>query len=387
MVANASRHLTCPTFEDRCKIDTIDHEIIMSLKDYELHERLDRLADTEVDRDILLSRTVPPDGSIGEARQPIETDYAEATQLDDRSFPKPLVEALEEAKRSLNEYDELPENGLAIYAGVVDVDLRTAVFDDLPVPVGAQTYEHANEFDLEPLEELTEQSSNYGLLVVERGGGALGRLEDGTFEVIDTFESNVPGKSSAGGQSAERFERDRERKKREFFDEVTKRAERAFLGDNAVEGVVLGGTTGTIEEFQAEATLDHRLEDRILDEFAVEYATEQGIRQLAEKAEETLTERDRQAARDALESFFDEIRTDGDSVAYGIDEVDDALEYDAVETLLLSTAVDGQRLQTFGDRAVDQGGETVVVPNDFPDGERFVEAFDGVGALLRFPIE
>ncbi|GAB7018677.1 hypothetical protein [Halostagnicola bangensis] len=158
-------------------------------RNYEFHERRDRLAAAEADRDVLVTLTVPPDGSIGEARQSIETDYAEATQLDERSFPKPLVEALEEAKRLLNEYDELPENGLAVY---------------------------------------------------------------------------------------------------------------------------------------------------------------------------------RQAARDALESFFDEIRADGDGVAYGVDEVDDTLEYDAVEMVLLSTAVDGQRLQTFGDRAVDQGGETVVILDDFP---------------------
>ncbi|MFP8953999.1 Vms1/Ankzf1 family peptidyl-tRNA hydrolase [Natrialbaceae archaeon A-arb3/5] len=360
----------------------------MASNDYEIHDRLERLTDANADRDVLVSRAVTPDETIGEARQPVETDYVEASQLDESTFPRPLVDALETVRSRLNEYDELPENGLAIYAGVADGDLETVVFDDPPEPIATSTYEHANEFDLEPLSDVVEPSSTHGLLVVERGGAALGRLDDEGVEVIDSFESDVPGKSSAGGQSAERFERDRERQKREFFDTVADRAEQSFLETDPVDTVLLGGTTGTIEQFREEADLDHRLEERLADtEFAVEYATEQGLRQLAEKGREHLDEREREESRELLETFFTGIRDGEEPVAFGREEVEDALEYDAVETLLLSTALDGRLLRELGDRASEQGGETVVVPDDFADGERFADAFDGLGALLRFPIE
>ncbi|RKD98238.1 Vms1/Ankzf1 family peptidyl-tRNA hydrolase [Halopiger aswanensis] len=359
----------------------------MSMANYELHDRLDRLSSADADRDILVTLAVPPDESIGEARQPVETDYAEATQLDEQSFPEPLTDALETVRSELNDYEEVPENGLAIYAGAPDGDLVTAVFDDLPVAIDESIYEYANEFDLSPLEAVAEPDSTYGLLVVERGGAALGRLDDTGVEPIEIFDSDVPGKSSAGGQSAERFERDRERQKREFFDEVAERAVLEFCESGPVDGVLLGGTTGTVEDFREEADLDHRLEDRLLGEFAVEYASEQGLRQLAEKGQSAIDERDRRDARDALEEFFEAVRDDDAAVAYGTDEVDDALEYDAVDTLLLSTALEGQQLRAFGDRTMEQGGETVVVPDDFPDGSRFAEAFDGVGALLRFAID
>ncbi|GAB3676429.1 peptide chain release factor aRF-1 [Halopiger thermotolerans] len=357
------------------------------MANYELHDRLDRLSSADADRDILVTLAVPPDESIGEARQPVETDYAEASQLDEQSFPKPLTDALETVRSELNDYEEVPEHGLAIYAGAPDGDLVTAVFDDLPAPIDESIYEHGNEFDLSPLEGVAEPESTYGLLVVERGAAALGRLDDSDVEPIETLDSDVPGKSSAGGQSAERFERDRERQKREFFDEVAERAALEFCETGSVDGVLLGGTTGTVEDFREEADLDHRLEDRLVGEFAVEYASEQGLRQLAEKGQPAIDERDRRDARDALEDFFEAIRDDDEAVAYGVDEVDDALEYDAVETLLLSTALEGEHLRAFGDRATDQGADTVVVPDDFPDGNRFAEAFDGVGALLRFAIE
>ncbi|ELZ19633.1 peptide chain release factor 1 [Haloterrigena salina JCM 13891] len=358
----------------------------MSLVSYELHERLDRLSSASADRDILVSLAVPPEETIGEARQPVETDYAEASQRDERSFPKPLTDALETVRSELNEYDEIPESGLAIYAGVPDGDRVAAVFDDLPVPVDESIYRHANEFDLGPLEDVTEPESTHGLLVVERGGAALGVLDDEGVEPLESFESEVPGKSSAGGQFAERFERDRERQKREFFAEVADRAERTFIGDEPVDSVLLGGTTGIVETFRDEADLDHRLEDRIVDEFAVEYATQQGLEQLAEKGQEALEERDRDDVRETLGEFFDRIGDD-EPVAYGREAVDDALAFDAVETLLLSTGLEGADLQELGERTEGQGGETVVVPDDFPDGNRFAEAFGGIGALLRFPID
>ena len=359
----------------------------MSLADYELHERLDRLSTASADRDVLVTLAVPPDRSIGDARQPIETDYAESTTLDEQSAPKPLVKALEDVRSRLNEYEEVPEGGLALYAGVVDGDLVTATLDDLPVTIDEGAYEHANEFDLEPIADVTGPDATYGLLVVERGGAALGRLHGDGVEPIETFDSDVPGKSSAGGQSAERFERDRERQKRDFFDEVAERARLEFVEGEPVDGVLLGGTTGTVEDFRDEADLDHRLADDLIGEFAVEYATEQGLRQLAERGEEAIDERDRNDVREPLETFFEGLQDDEVPVAYGREEVDDALAYDAVETLLLSTALEGPQLQELGDRAIDQGGETVVVPDDFADGERFREAFDGLGALLRFPID
>ncbi|WP_293032782.1 Vms1/Ankzf1 family peptidyl-tRNA hydrolase [Natronococcus sp.] len=357
----------------------------MSLSNYDLHERLDRLSNVSADRDILVSLAVPSGDSIGEARQPVETDYAEATQPDEQSFPQPLVDALEAVRDRLNAYDEIPENGLLVYGGVLDGNLITATFDDPPVEIDSSIYAHDTEFDLSPLESVTEPSATYGLLVVERGGAALGRLDDEGVEEIDVFDSDVPDKSGAGGQSAERFERDRERQKREFFDDVAERATVAFIEDDEIDGLLLGGTTGIVERFQEEAELDHELEDLIAGEFVVEYATKQGLEQLAERGQEAIDERDREEVSEALDRFLDDVGSD--EVAYGEADVDDALEYEAVDTLLLSTTLEGTTIQELGERAEEQGGETLVVPDDFPDGDRFADAFDGIGAILRFPIE
>lgn len=358
----------------------------MATADHELHRRIDAIEDAAADREALVSVAVAHDERVGDALERVESDRIEAVQLDEANLSRPLRTALERAGSLLEEYDETPENGLAVYAGVVDGDTVEYVFDDLPVPIDEGTYDRANEFDLEPIEDVTTPPTTTGLLVVERGGAALGRTVGDRVEAIGTVESDVPGKSSAGGQSADRFERERKRQKEAFFGTVAEEAKRAFLGDEPVESLVLGGTTVTVDEFRRGEYLDHRLADRLAgDTFAVEYATEQGLRQLADEASEALEERDRSEARAALDRFFDGL---GDEeVAYGPDEVEDALEYDAVETALLSTALRGSVVHELGERSTKQGGDPVIVPDDFEDGRRFAEAFDGVGAILRFPIE
>lgn len=220
------------------------------------------------------------------------------------------------------------------------------------------------------------------------------------------------GKTRAGGQSAKRFERKREGQKEAFFRTVGERVERAFLegggeategsegaeraGDApepTVDGLVVGGTTVTVEEFLDGDYLDHRLRDRIVGgSFAVEYASEQGLRQLVEKAEDDLEAAGREEVRAALDRFFSGLEADAADdesppVTYGREAVDEALQYDAVETALVAEGVDGETASEIERRATEAGGECLVVPTGFERGEQFAAAFDGIGAVLRFPID
>ena len=387
---------------------------------------MDAVSAASSDENDLLTVAVAPGDGLGVTLERIEEEAAEAEYLDGGAS-EPLREALDRARRLLHDYDEFPENGLVLYVGVVDGDLVEHVFDDLPGPVDESVYRRSNEFDVEPLESAMRAEDAYGLVVVERGGAALGRLEGDEVVPIETIESDVAGKTRAGGQSADRFERRREEQKAEFFGTVADAAERAFLdpaadagndgnggteagggdgggggpdaGDAAtdeaggdavpaatVDGLLLGGTTVTADEFRNAGVLDRRLDDLLLgDAVAVEYASEQGLRQLAETAADRLPDGDR-AMRDAVDRFFAALADEDEAAVYGRDETDDALEYGAVGTLLVSTDLDGEVIHELGDRATEKGGETFVVPTDFERGERFAEAFR-VGALLRYPIE
>jgi peptide chain release factor subunit 1 len=358
--------------------------------DYELRERIEAISAATGDEDDLLTVAIPPDTPVGELLERVEEDHAEAEYIDSDEASKARRAVLERAVHLLHDYDVTPENGLVLYVGAVEGEeaLVEYVFDDLPGPVEAEAYEWANEFDPGALETASGASATYGLVVVERGGAAIGRLEGDRVEAVETIESEVMGKTKAGGQSADRFERDRDRQKEEFFQEVADEAERAFLedGDFAVDGLLVGGTTVTVDQFTDGDYLDHRLRDATVGgAFSVEYASEQGLQQLAEKGRDAVADAEEQSVRETLERFREALHEDGE-VVYGEELVDEALEYDAVETLLVSGNRGLETIHEYEERAAGEGGEVVVVPPENEEGARFDETF-GVAALLRFPVD
>ncbi|WP_276254448.1 Vms1/Ankzf1 family peptidyl-tRNA hydrolase [Halomontanus rarus] len=391
--------------------------------DYELHERIETVVDATAERDELVTLSIPADDSLGSARERVETEHASADYIDSDEASTHLTDALERVRRTLHEYEELPDNGLVVYAGVLDGDITDFVFDDLPSPVEDEVFVQSNEFDTDPLDVAADDAPTYGLLVVERGGAVLGWLEDDRVVLEETHDSDVMGKARAGGQSEGRFERERERQAEEFYDTVADAAARTFLDDpsatassaeaeelreqkrsangesddttdtdddSRIDGLLVGGTTVTAEQFLEEADLDHRLEERLVGPFSVEYASEQGLRQLVENAEDHLEDAQHARARETLERFFTELQADGEgetAATYGREEVDRALEFDAVETLLVAETLDVEEIRELEERVTDAGGECLVVSTGFEAGQRLEQAFGGVAALLRFPIE
>jgi len=334
----------------------------------------------------LVTVTVPPDKSISTIRDRVAQEYASAANIKTDRTRENVQRALRRVQRTLREYDTTPTTGLVVYAGVVDEELIFYVFDDLPTPVAESTYRCDDHFDVTPLRAAVTPDDTYGLIVIERGGAALGRLVGDRVHVIREFDSQVMGKTRAGGQSSQRFARERERQKHEFFQSVGRAATDAFSNpDGVVTGVVVGGTLGTAKEFTTGDYLDHRLKDRLLGTYSVEYATEQGLEELVTKAEAELLDADHREEREALEAFFTGLR-DGDTVTYGRAEVATAVEYGAVETALLGVTIPRDEREDLAKAVADQGGDVLVIDAETERGAQFAENFGGVGALLRFPV-
>ncbi|WP_394740532.1 baeRF10 domain-containing protein [Natronococcus roseus] len=359
-------------------------------------ERFETISNADADGEQLVSVSVPPTESVDEMRQRVEEDHAEAEYLNDREeVRKPLKQALEETRRILHEYDETPENGLAVYVGTVGDDLVEVVFDDPPAPIGDRTYGYANEFDTTPLEPSASGTATHGLLIVARESATLGRYDGETIEQVESIESDVPSKQDATGRDEDRFQGRSEERRTEFFDSVGDAVERVFLdsppegeepASHDLEGLLLGGSEVTAERFHDGDHLPEALTDEVLGPFNVEYAAETGLRQLVDAAEAAgaLEATD---AREALDRFFDALDEEDEHAAGGVEDVEEALEYGAVETLLLAESLSAEEAQTLEARAEEEGASTIIVPTGLDRAEQLQEAFDGVGALLRFPVE
>lgn len=235
-------------------------------------------------------------------------------------------------------------------------------------------------------------TTSYGLLVVERGGAALGTVAGERVTTHAVIESAVMGKHKAGGQSAQRFERDRKRQLHEFFETVGERASQVLLdadSDPLVEKLAIGGTAVTVEAFLDDGYLDHRLRDAILGTYTVAHGGEQGLHQLAERAADAIDDAERAEERARLERFKQGLADSDDAppVTYGVEAVEQAIEYGAVDVLLCSTAVGADTTETLAEATRDRGGEVLYVGTGSDGGHQLRAAFGGVAALLRFPVD
>lgn len=368
----------------------------MSATEDDFHDRIEDVSNATASGDHLLTLAVPPSEPIDAALERIEEKHANTEYVDSDETSERVTEALERMRRVLHEYDETPENGLVAYTGVIDAETVDYTFDDLPSPVETARYERSNEFETEPLDVAVDEST-YALVVVEHGKAILGQLDDDV-EVIETFQSDRWEENPTSGGLG-----DREQEHREFFEQVAERAEIEFLGADAdeqrksdanpgesdidpVEGVFVGGSNVTASEFLDGEYLDHRLQKRVVtDEFAIGDTSEEGLEQLAEKARDHIDEVERENIRELLDDFLAEFE-DGDEAVAGRDAVEEALEYESVETMLASESLPAENLRRFEQQTVSQGGEFVVVPTDIDRSDQLRQEGD-VGALLRFSIE
>lgn len=361
------------------------------MKNHELKERIERVADAEGEGTELVTLSVPADKSIQSTRTRIDQEHAEAANIKSDHTRKRVQNALQRVSSVLKRYRQTPENGIVVYAGVIDGDMTDFVFDDLPSQVTESVYTCSNEFVLDPVEHIITPDNTYGLIVIERGGAALGRLVGDRVIPLRTMDSMVMGKTRAGGQSAQRFARERERQKQEFFQKVGQSANQSFLDSNeddgvGIDGLLIGGTTITIDEFLDEDDIDYRLRERLIGTHTVDHASEQGLEQLADQSTEDVLDAERHQARKALDQFFTALGTGDEPVTYGDDEIETALQYGAIDTLLVSESLPLDRIQELEENAEEIGSETLVVSTDFDRGEQLQSVFGGTAAILRYPI-
>ena len=244
----------------------------------------------------------------------------------------------------------------------------------------------------------------------------------------------MPSKHGRGGQSAHRFERMIEHAAHEFFVKCGEMSNELFLPKkDDLKGILLGGPGATKEYFFKEGYLHYELQQKVVQPlFDVGYTDEYGLKELVEKATQTLHGLELTEEKRIVQRLLMEIRkAESGLAAYGEREVEQALEAGAVDTLLVSeglrrrqvrivcaqcghtfekavidehveAAADGpcpkcgcagperRRVEDYVERlfrrASESGAGIRMISTESEEGEMLVKAFGGVAAILRYPM-
>lgn len=405
-----------------------DSEILL------LKKKLKEIKSYKGDGTQLISLYVPPNADRSSVTKQLTDEISQSSNIKSQQTRKNVQSALRRIINYLRQIDfRLPKTGLVLFSG--NISENPAKNDIVllavtpPKVLTTKLYRCDSEFHIQPLEEMAQTDEVYGLITIDKREATVAILTGKAYQIIIHETSGVPGKARAGGQSAARFERLREKAAEDFFKRVGERMNLSMVEIPKLKGIIVGGPGLTKNEFLEDSELDYRLKNLIMGTVDTSYTDEYGIKEMLDKSVEILKDASIVKERQLVNKFIEKISTNS-LATYGYNEVIDAIKQGKAETVLVSEKLewhiymyycascnnkdykiikDKNKLEnthsncSFCKEKIDEeeteikdiyeyffeislnfGTKVVLVSVDTPEGNQFYITFGGLGALLRY---
>lgn len=297
----------------------------------------------------LISLYIPHDRKLSDVTNHLKNEISESQNIKSKLTRKNVLDSISTLLGQLKNIKEVPDNGLVMFSGAIPqnntpgTEKNELYIVNPPDKVKTFRYHCASEFLLLPLEEMLIPKETYGLLVIGRKKSAVGYLRGNHVELVREFTSGIHGKHRAGGQSQRRYERLIEEGEKRFYRRISDEIDKLFLNIEDLNGIFIGGPGPSKEKFVNDESLDYRLRDKILEVVDLGYSGSEGIRALIEKIKGKIEDVKYIREKLVMQRFMKEISNDTGLAAYGLEEVQKALNYSAVDTLIFSEKLDSYR--------------------------------------------
>jgi len=166
------------------------------------------------------------------------------------------------------EWEWLPKSAVESENGIVLISAeirpatpqpRMALLPPFPIDTNSET----NTFD--DLRGFVSNPRTLGIILLRLGHFAVGIAEDGKLITTKTGSRYVKGQHRKGGQSSNRFRRNREKWIRELFDQAGEVASSRFREyQGRIDHIVMGGDRLVLGQFLKRVRLPDDLSDRVL---------------------------------------------------------------------------------------------------------------------------
>jgi peptide chain release factor subunit 1 len=318
-----------------------------SVKQHKLRKLIAYLSEKEGRGMEFISLYLPREKSVDEvvAFLKCESDSASVKFESARDVRDRLQDALKNVIQHLKLQKEIPENGLAIFAGTfVGNDLGSEVLnvEELvpPEPITTYLYEVNDHFYLEPLREMLRNQRVVGLVAMDSKEASFGILNGERLELIENITSGIPGKTAKGGQSQRRYERERDMEVTYFFHRIAEHAAKAFLENRTINALIVGGPGQTKEDFVKGDYLNYELKNALLSTVDTQSADREAVKEVLDKSCETLKNMCAPEEKMVVQRLLADIGKQNGLATCGLDLVLDALKNGEVEVALVTDSSD-----------------------------------------------
>jgi peptide chain release factor subunit 1 len=354
----------------------------------ELEELLEELSKHKGRHTELITVYISEGYDVNSVQKQLEAEKSTAKNIKSTGTRKNVTDALEKIVRELKSYKQSPPNGMAIFCGNVsqvegqdNLQLWTI---EPPKPIKIRLYRCDKEFVLEPLQKMLESSEIFGLLVMDRKEATIGFLEGKRIEILHKMTSGIPSKVRAGGQSSQRFHRITEGLTKDFYKRIAEEMKKIFFEMPKLKGILVGGPIPTKDEFLDGEYLPTKLREKVIGVQDLGGSDESGIKELVEKSQDILSEQEIVHEKKIVEKFFQTLGEKPNLAVYKEEDVRKALQYGAVEILILSKKIDKTFSKELKKLAESISSEIIFVSDETEEGQQFFNVTKGIGAILRF---
>jgi peptide chain release factor subunit 1 len=317
-----------------------------SVKQHKLRRLIAWLSDKEGRGMEFISLYIPREKSIDEIVAILKCESDSATgKSESVSVRDRLQDALKNVIQRLKLRNEIPENGLAIFAGTFvanEAESEVLRVEEIipPEPIMAYLYEVDNHFHLEALREMLRDQKVVGLMAMDSKEASFGLLNGERLELIENITSGIHGKSGKGGSSQRRYERERDMSITYFFHRIADHATKAFLENHKVTVLIVGGPGTTKDDFLKGDFLHYELKNMLLGSVDTQSAGREAVREVLGKSSEALKNMCVPEQKRTVQRLLASIGKQDELATYGLDSVLNALKKGEMEVALVTDNTD-----------------------------------------------
>lgn len=319
-----------------------------SVKKYKLTKMLNDLSRITGHGTELVTVYIPPKRPIFDVLAQLRNEAGTASNIKSDLTRNHVQDALNKTMEQLKLYKEPPENGLVIFCGAIPtgkglgtekIEIFTVV---PPKPVQINLYRCDDHFWIDHIKEMLKDDRTIAIISIDTQEAGLGILSGDRWETIETLTSGVSGKHRQGGQSARRFERLRDNELNEYYHRVANYAQKIFIDQFTVRGLIVGGPGPTKETFVREEYLDYRLQNNIIATLDTSYSGDEGVREIIDKVNDQgiMSEFRSMEEKKIVKKFMGEVFSGKGLGIYGLNDVVNNLKAGITDSIIATDSID-----------------------------------------------
>ncbi len=324
-----------------------------SVKKYKITKMLNDLSKISGHGTELVTVYIPPRRPIYDVIAQLRNESGTASNIKSDLTKTHVQDALSKTMEQLKLYKETPENGLVIFCGAIStgkgigtekIEIYTII---PPKPVQISLYRCDDHFWIDHIKDMLKDDKVIGIISIDTQETGLGVLTGERWQTVETLTSGVAGKHRQGGQSARRFERLRDNELNEYYHRVADYAQKIFIDEYPVKGLVIGGPGPTKDTFIREEYLDYRLQNNIISILDTSYTGDEGIREIIDKVNDQgiMSEFRSMEEKKLVKKFMSEVYSGKGLGIYGINDVVDKLKSGITDLIIVTDDINLIRLE------------------------------------------